>query len=99
MGSQTLDVRLNDPSQLEEATNRVQSIINAAPLVDEQTGRLSAAVTGGEVMPAIVRSLDEADIGVSELSLRLPSLDDVFLTLTGHRAALVDEKNEKEVGA
>ncbi|WP_349290499.1 MULTISPECIES: ATP-binding cassette domain-containing protein [unclassified Microbacterium] len=95
MGSQTLDVRLNDPSQLEEAANRVQSIIRAAPVVDAQTGQLSAAVTDGEVMPAIVRSLDEAAIGVSELSLRLPSLDDVFLTLTGHRATTADEKNEE----
>ena len=31
-------------------------------------------------------ALDRADIGVSELSLGRPSLDDVFLTLTGHRA-------------
>lgn len=95
LGSLTLDVRLSDPSRLEEATNRVQGIINAAPAADEQTGQLSAAVTDGEVMPAIVRSLDEADIGVSELSLRLPSLDDVFLTLTGHRATTADEKNEE----
>ncbi len=99
MGSQTLDVRLSDPSQLEEATHRVQSIINNAPVVDAQTGQLSAAVTDGEVMPAIVRSLDDAAIGVSELSLRLPSLDDVFLTLTGHRATTADEKNEKEAAA
>ena len=99
MGSQTLDVRLSDPNQLEEATNRIQSIIDASPVVDAQTGQLSAAVTDGEVMPAIVRSLDEAAIGVSELSLRLPSLDDVFLTLTGHRATTTDEKNEKEAAA
>ncbi|MBT2483100.1 ATP-binding cassette domain-containing protein [Microbacterium sp. ISL-108] len=103
MGSQTLDLRLSDPSQLEEATNRIQSIIDAAPVVDARTGQLSAAVTDGEVMPAIVRSLDEAAIGVSELSLRLPSLDDVFLTLTGHRATTADEKadeqNEKEAAA
>ncbi|OZM70410.1 daunorubicin/doxorubicin resistance ABC transporter ATP-binding protein DrrA [Amycolatopsis antarctica] len=95
MGSQTLDVRLIDPSQLEEATNRVRRIIDAAPVVDAQTGQLSAAVTDGEAMPAIVRSLDEAAIGVSELSLRLPSLDDVFLTLTGHRTTAADEKNEE----
>ncbi|MGC2941881.1 MULTISPECIES: ATP-binding cassette domain-containing protein [unclassified Brevibacterium] len=96
MGSQTLDLRLSDPTQLDEATNRVQNIINATPVVDAHTGVLSAAVTDGEVMPAIVRSLDEAAIGVSDLSLRLPSLDDVFLTLTGHRATPADEKNEKE---
>ena len=86
MGSQTLDVRLNDLARLEEATSRVGAIIRTAPAVDAQTGLLSATVTDETVMPAIVRSLDEADIDISELSLRLPSLDDVFLTLTGHRA-------------
>lgn len=96
IGGQTLDVVLSDPTQLEEATTRVASILNAAPVVNAQTGQLSAAVTDGQVMPAIVRSLDESSIEISELSLRLPSLDDVFLTLTGHRASTA-EKYEKEI--
>ncbi|NJC56746.1 ATP-binding cassette domain-containing protein [Brevibacterium marinum] len=95
VGSQTLDVRLSDPVQLKEAATRVESIIRTALVVDAQTGRLSAAVADGEVMPAIVRSLDEASIEVNELSLRLPSLDDVFLTLTGHRAT-TENDNKKE---
>jgi hypothetical protein len=37
-------------------------------------------------MPAVVRSLDDAGIEVSELNLRLPSLDDVFLALVGRRS-------------
>lgn len=96
MGSQTLDMRLSDPARLEEATNRVRSIIDVAPVVDAQTGRLSVAVTDGRVMPAIVRSLDDAAIGVSELSLHLPRLDDVFLTLTGHRTITADDGDEEE---
>ncbi len=51
---------------------------------DEQTGRLSVPVTDGAMMPAIVRRVDDAGIEVAELNLRLPSLDDVFLALTGH---------------
>ena len=34
----------------------------------------------------MVRRLDDAGIVASELALRMPSLDEVFLTLTGHRA-------------
>lgn len=92
IGGQTLDVVLSDPRRLEEATTRVESILNAAPVVNAQTGQLSAAVTGGHVMPSIVRSLDESAIEISELSLRLPSLDDVFLTLTGHRASTIEKE-------
>jgi len=43
----------------------------------------------------VVRRLDEAGIVAAELALRLPSLDEVFLTLTGHRA---EEPGETEPG-
>jgi len=42
-------------------------------------------VTGGDVMPAVVRRLDDAGIAVAELTLRGSTLDEVFLSLTGHR--------------
>lgn len=99
LGSQTLDVRLHDPHRLAEAAARVESIIGVTPVMEAPTGRLSAAVTAGEVMPAIVRSLDEAGIDVSELSLRLPSLDDVFLTLTGHHSTSATTATTSETAA
>jgi oleandomycin transport system ATP-binding protein len=37
------------------------------------------------VMPAVVRRLDDMDVTVAELTLRGSSLDEVFLSLTGHR--------------
>jgi oleandomycin transport system ATP-binding protein len=42
----------------------------------------------------VVRRLDDAGIVAAELNLRLPSLDEVFLTLTGHRAE--DDNLERE---
>jgi len=86
LGRQALDVRVTDAGRLEEARARIAAIVRSQPSVDAPTSRLSAAVPDGRAMPAVVRSLDEAGIDVSELSLRLPSLDDVFLSLTGHRA-------------
>jgi ABC-2 type transport system ATP-binding protein/oleandomycin transport system ATP-binding protein len=90
LGRQTLDVRVADPAHLGDAATRIAQIVRADPVVDAPTCRVSAAVTDGLAMPAIVRSLDAAGIEVSELALRLPSLDDVFLTLTGHRATSDD---------
>jgi len=43
---------------------------------------LSVPVENDRAMTAVVRRLDEAGIGVIELSLHLPSLDEVFFTLT-----------------
>jgi ABC-2 type transport system ATP-binding protein/oleandomycin transport system ATP-binding protein len=87
LGRQTLDVRLVDSSRMGDAATLVARAVGVDPIVDRPTGRLSAAVTDGRAMPAIVRRLDDAGIEVSELALRLPSLDDVFLALTGHRPA------------
>jgi ABC-2 type transport system ATP-binding protein len=42
---------------------------------------------GGGVLPRAIRSLDEANCQVIDVELRRPSLDDVFLTLTGRTAA------------
>ena len=47
----------------------------------------AAPLTDPELMPAIVRRLDEAGVVVAELTLRRPSLDEVFLSLTGHAPA------------
>ena len=46
---------------------------------------VTVPVTGGDVMPAVVRRLDDAGIAVAELTLRGSTLDEVFLSLTGHR--------------
>ncbi len=61
--------------------------------VEEATRQLSVAAGGGaEKLFAVFRDLDEADIAVDDISMRRPTLDDVFLTLTGH----VAEAEEKD---
>jgi oleandomycin transport system ATP-binding protein len=83
-GRQTLEVQVADPARLPEAAALVAEVAGSEPTRDATTGRLSVPVADSRVMPAVVRRVDEAAIEVTELSLRLPSLDDVFLALTGH---------------
>ena len=48
---------------------------------------VSAPVSGGStVLVDAIRALDARDVAVSDLQLRRPTLDDVFMTLTGHAA-------------
>ena len=55
--------------------------------VDENTRRITAPVRGGAgVLVDALRQLDAAEIAVLDVALRRPTLDDVFLTLTGHAA-------------
>ncbi|HZO63868.1 MAG TPA: ATP-binding cassette domain-containing protein [Kribbellaceae bacterium] len=89
-GRQSLDVRPADPADLDKVESILAQVVGTAPSTDADRGLVSVAVTGGTAMPAVVRRLEDAGITVTELSLRLPSLDEVFLGLTGHAAVTPD---------
>ncbi len=87
VGRQTLDVRPTDPADLERVTAIVAAAVGTAPSRhDDDPGLLSVAVDDDEALPVVVRRLQEDGIPVTELALRLASLDEVFLALTGHVA-------------
>ena len=65
--------------------------------IEEQTRRLTAAVTGGvEVLDRALHSLRQRDVSVVDIGLRRPTLDDVFLSLTGHGAEEVAESDDED---
>jgi ABC-2 type transport system ATP-binding protein len=72
--------------------------------VDAERRYMGATVAGGPgLLAAVVRDFDAAGVEVDELGLHRPTLDDVFLTLTGHAAepesSSEDERrvDEKEI--
>ena len=86
-GGDRLDVVVEAERDLATAARIVAGVASAAPEVDQETRRVSAPVT--QRVPAlteVVRSLADAGIEVADIGLRRPTLDDVFLRLTGHRA-------------
>jgi oleandomycin transport system ATP-binding protein len=86
VGGQTLTVRAADNSRLSEVTAIVAHVAGATPEVSAR-GVVSAPVDGDAALTAAVAQLAQAGIGVTELSLHLPSLDEVFFSLTGTRTA------------
>ena len=63
-------------------------------VIDEHNRTLTAPVTGGSrVLMEVLRGLDTSSVGVLDVGLRRPTLDDVFLTLTGHTAEARVEAN------
>jgi ABC-2 type transport system ATP-binding protein len=67
--------------------------------VEESSRRLTAQASGLADMTRIAGLLAETDIAVDDLGLKRPSLDDVFLHLTGHRAESTEEPEEELVTA
>ncbi|MBE7187569.1 ATP-binding cassette domain-containing protein [Jatrophihabitans endophyticus] len=85
VGGQRLTVRPAEPERLAEVGVLLADIAGTAA---EEQGRdtLSVPVTDDAALTAAVGRLHEAGIAVTELSLHLPSLDEVFFTLTGRPA-------------
>ena len=92
VGGQRLHVRPLRPADLPAVMASVADLVFPdAPAVDA-TGELTAAAPEPGVLLRVAERLDAAGLPVAELGLRLPSLDDVFLTLTGRPADAAEEE-------
>jgi oleandomycin transport system ATP-binding protein len=91
-GTQTLAVRPEDEAKLAVVTSVVRELAETEPDVDGSL--VTAPVTDPRLLSAVVRRLDEADVVLTELTLRNASLNEVFLSLTGHPAEEDDETEE-----
>jgi oleandomycin transport system ATP-binding protein len=86
-GGQVLEVRPLHPADLAAAAAVLTGLAGAGrPAADEDL--LTVHVRDEELVTAAARRLDEAGIGVRHLAVRLPSLDEAFLAITGHHAEL-----------
>jgi oleandomycin transport system ATP-binding protein len=90
VGGQRLAIRPVDESRVAEVAQILRTVAGAEP---EAAGRarLSVPVESDAALPAAVARLTEAEIAVLELSLHLPSLDEVFFTLTGRPTATEED--------
>jgi ABC-2 type transport system ATP-binding protein len=87
-GGDVVEFTVPDRQRIADAAAAISSIGDGEPHADPQTGVVSIGVggRGSDALIDAVRSLDAAGVVTRGLTLRRPSLDDVFLTLTGHAA-------------
>ncbi len=85
IGGDRIEVTVVNLGQASAAADVLRTVSTGEPAIEE--GRVSAPVSGGStVLVNAIRALDVAGIEVSDLLLRRPTLDDVFMSLTGHAA-------------
>jgi ABC-2 type transport system ATP-binding protein len=96
VGGDRLEICLEDRSRGGDAIAALAALADGRPFVENGTLRVPLNQRGGAIAEA-VRRLDGAGIGIDDISLRQPTLDDVFLELTGHAAE--PEPEEAEEGA
>jgi oleandomycin transport system ATP-binding protein len=85
VGGQRLTAHPADPARYDDLVTVLSGISGGTPEADGR-GSVTVKVDGDEVLPDVVARLRAARITVDELSLHLPSLDEVFFTLTGARS-------------
>lgn len=97
LGDDVLELNVRDPGMRRSALETLKDLGTSSPRLDESTGIISVPVKGKAAMLAeVVRKLDSVGVPIEDIVLRRPTLDDVFLAITGHGTHHKPEKTEKE---
>jgi len=100
VGGDVVEFTVPDRSRIGDAVTAIAKIGDGEPHADAETGVVSIGVggRGSDALVDAVRGLDAAGVETHDLALRRPSLDDVFLALTGHAAEDEDEPGGRRRG-
>ncbi len=88
VGADRVELHTADAAIMQRAAEVLGRVGGAEPTVDPATRRASLATPdGAKLLPLLIRALDDAGVTVEDIALRRPTLDEVFLSLTGRGAA------------
>ncbi|MFJ4689986.1 ATP-binding cassette domain-containing protein [Streptomyces sp. NPDC088766] len=86
-GGERVEVVVHDREHMPTAVEVLAGFGKGDTTVEEHTRKLTVPVTGGaKLLAEVIRELDIRGIEIDDIGLRRPTLDDVFLSLTGHAA-------------
>ncbi|HXJ23485.1 MAG TPA: ATP-binding cassette domain-containing protein [Polyangia bacterium] len=86
VGNSTLHVRLEDRERTAEAAALVARVLGEEPVLTPEAGGLNIALPDANRAADVLIAMREAKLGISTASVRQPTLDEVFLALTGHHS-------------
>ncbi len=97
LGGDVIEIEINDTDQV-KAIEALADIGVRKPVYEPTTRKVTvpAGSDGSKKLASVVRALDQAKISMHSLSLHQPSLDDVFLALTGSRVSDVEAEPKKK---
>jgi len=94
IGGSMIELTVDDTDRV-RATDVLDGLSDTDPMFDEARGHLVIPATdGSRSLIEVVRAMDEATIPIVDIQLHKPTLDDVFLTLTGHSTDAEDAEPE-----
>ncbi|GHF14572.1 ATP-binding cassette domain-containing protein [Streptomyces griseoluteus] len=86
-GGERVEVVVHDRDRIAGTAEVLRTLGKGETTVEQHTRKLTVPVTGGaKLLAEVIRELDGRGIEIDDIALRRPTLDDVFLSLTGHTA-------------
>ncbi|KAB2974479.1 ATP-binding cassette domain-containing protein [Streptomyces sp. SS1-1] len=96
-GGERVEVVVHERDDIRPASEVLSGFGKGETTVEDHMRKLTVPVTGGaKLLAEVIRELDSRGIEIDDIGLRRPTLDDVFLSLTGHVAETKSEENGKE---
>jgi ABC-2 type transport system ATP-binding protein len=96
IGGERVEVVVHEREQIPAAVQALAGYALGEATVERNTRRITVPVTGGaKVLADVIRDLDARDVEIDDIGLRRPTLDDVFLSLTGHATELPSGDDEQ----
>ncbi len=96
VGADMVELHTNDVVTMQRAAEVLGSLGTTRPSTDPSTRRCSLpAPDGARLLPVVVRALDDAAVLVEDITLRRPTLDEVFLALTGRTTERKDKSKNR----
>ena len=94
VGGDVVEVHARRRDQLADIAQALARLDEGRPQIDEATRRVTVGVAGRDGLMSVMRSLESLEVEVDDIALRQPTLDEVFLALTGHNTE-TDRAREK----
>jgi ABC-2 type transport system ATP-binding protein len=93
IGGERIEVVVHRRDHMGPAGDVLKSLGKGELTVEEHTRRITAPVVGGaKLLAEVIRELDGRGVEIDDIGLRRPTLDDVFISLTGHQAEFADDQ-------
>ncbi|MBN9175063.1 MAG: ATP-binding cassette domain-containing protein [Microbacterium sp.] len=99
VGTSSLQLRLADTADTGDALRAIEQVLGVRGTLSPEASRITAPMTDADRVADLLITLREAGIHITEMSVQKPTLDEVFLTITGHEATDQTETQKEEVPA
>jgi ABC-2 type transport system ATP-binding protein len=96
IGNSTLQLLLAEPGEVPAAAEVVRRVLGSEPVLSPERGRLNVALEQADLAADVLIALRTAGVSISSVSVAKPSLDEVFLALTGHGTDDKDDDKDME---